>query len=69
MSSNPISAGAKSENTALNLTVQKSESNFEIKVEHKDQLKLLVAELKKDQNSIQFQLPVPWEALGLFNYP
>ena len=41
----------------------------EIKVEHKDQLKLLVAEIKKDTNSYAFHQPVPWEAMGLLNYP
>lgn len=42
---------------------------MDIKVEHKDQLKLVIAELKKDQNSIVFHEPVPWQAMGLTNYP
>ena len=53
----PTSAGAKSELTS------------EIKFEHKDQLKLLIAELRKEPNSAPFNDPVPWQAMGLWNYP
>jgi hypothetical protein len=30
---------------------------------HKDELKLLIAELRKDPISIVFHEPVPWEAM------
>lgn len=40
-----------------------------IRMEHKDQLMLLIAELKRDQASGEFHRPVPWQALGLLNYP
>ena len=29
----------------------------------------MIAELKKDPNSIVFHEPVPWQAMGLTNYP
>jgi len=38
-------------------------------VEHRDQLKLLLAELRKDANAYPFLDAVPWQAMGLFNYP
>jgi hypothetical protein len=41
----------------------------EIKIEHKDQLKLLIAELKKEPNAVAFLEPVPWQIMGLWNYP
>lgn len=44
-------------------------SSLSIKTEHKDQLMLLIAELKRDQASGEFHRPVPWQALGLLNYP
>jgi hypothetical protein len=47
----------------------KGEAISEIKFEHKDQLKLLVAELRKDPNSTAFHTPVPWQAMELWNYP
>jgi polyribonucleotide nucleotidyltransferase len=40
----------------------------EIKTEYKDQLKLLITELKKDPNSQEFHKPVEWESMGLWNY-
>ena len=40
-----------------------------LKAEHRDQLLLLVAELRKDPNSFPFQEPVHWQELGLWNYP
>ena len=36
--------------------------------EFKDALKTLIAELKKDQSSVAFHEPVPWQDLGLWNY-
>ena len=38
----------------------KNDLNSEIKFEHKDQLKLLIAELRKEPNSAPFHEPVPW---------
>ena len=63
-----FSATSRSESNQL-IPLLKTESAKEIKVEHKDQLKLLIAELKKDPNSLEFHQPVAWQAIGLTNYP
>ena len=40
----------------------------QIRSEHTDQLMLLIAELKRDNNSFEFREPVRWRELGLVNY-
>ena len=34
-----------------------------------DLLKLIIVHIKKDGTSLVFQEPVPWQAMGLTNYP
>ena len=56
--------------SALNQKIQEDKKQHsEIKPEHKEHLKLMIAELRKDPNSFAFHEPVPWQAMGLWNYP
>jgi hypothetical protein len=44
-------------------------SKSDIRVEHIDHLKVIIVKIKSDPLSLVFHEPVPWEAMGLINYP